>query len=205
MASIQSVAGPAGSLQVLLEEPNGEPSALAVICHPHPLHGGSLTNKVVHQLARTFLAQGAITVRFNFRGVGESEGAFDNGRGELADLLAVVDWARQERPQLALWLGGFSFGGLIAIQAAMDLQLQRLVTVAPAVSYLPDIKPDLSGVDWLLVQGEEDEVVSTESVVRWTESLSSRPRLVLVAGAGHFFHGRLNDLKQVILDTWPTD
>lgn len=198
----QSISGPAGSLQVLVEEPNGLPSALAVICHPHPLHGGALTNKVVHQLARTFLQQGAVTVRFNFRGVGESEGAFDDGRGELADLLAVVDWASQRWPHLQLWLGGFSFGGIIAIRAAMDLQLDRLVTVAPAISYLPDMKPDLPGLDWLLVQGEEDDIVSTESVVRWAESLPNRPTMALVAGTGHFFHGRLNDLKQAMLDTW---
>lgn len=200
----QSLPGPAGSLQVLVEEPDLPPAALAVICHPHPLHGGSLTNKVVHQLARTFLQQGAVCVRFNFRGVGESEGAFDNGHGELADLLAVVDWARQNWPQLELWLGGFSFGGLMAIQGAISLRPKRLITVAPAISYLPpDTTLDLSGLDWLLVQGEDDEVVSSGSIVRWVESLASGPKLAMVAGTGHFFHGRLNDLKQVILETWP--
>lgn len=201
----QSIPGPAGKLQVLVEEPDLPPSALAVICHPHPLHGGSLTNKVVHQLARTFLLQEAICIRFNFRGVGESAGTFDNGRGELADLLAVVDWARQNWPQLELWLGGFSFGGVMAIQAAISLRPKRLLTAAPAISYIPDTKPDLCGLDWLLVQGEDDEVVSTGSVVRWLESLPCRPKLSIVAGTGHFFHGRLNDLKQVILETWPGD
>ncbi len=199
----QLIQGPAGSLDVLVEEPDSPPVALAVICHPHSLYGGSLTSKIVHQLARTFLEQGAICVRFNFRGVGESDGVFDNGHGEQADLLAVVDWARQNWPQPELWLGGFSFGGFVAIQAAVSLQPKRLVTVAPAVSFFPTADADLSGTDWLLVQGDDDEVVPADTVVRWAESLPSQPKLVIVEGASHFFHGRLNDLKQVILDTWP--
>ncbi len=199
----QLIQGPAGSLDVLVEEPDSPPVALAVICHPHSLYGGSLTSKIVHQLARTFLEQGAICVRFNFRGVGESDGVFDNGQGEQADLLAVVDWARQNWPQPELWLGGFSFGGFVAIQAAASLQPKRLVTVAPAVSFFPTADTDLSGTDWLLVQGDDDEVVPADTVVRWAESLPSQPKLTIVEGASHFFHGRLNDLKQVILDTWP--
>jgi len=182
------------------ELPDGEVVAVAVICHPHPLHGGSLSNKVVHQLARTFNELGAVSVRFNFRGVGDSEGKYDQGRGEVQDLLAVVDWTRGRWPDLPLWLAGFSFGGFIAIQAAEHLQPQRLVTVAPAVNYLHGACPDLAATDWLLIQGDADEVVPPADVQAWLQLSHSLPSMRVLAGAGHFFHGRLNDLKQSIRD-----
>lgn len=186
-------------MQFLYDLPDGKPVALAVVCHPHPLHGGSLSNKIVHQLARTFNALGAVSVRFNFRGVGDSEGEYDEGRGELQDLLAVVDWARERWPDLPLWLGGFSFGGFIAIEAAERLQPQHLVTVAPAVNYFHG-RGSYCVTDWLLIQGDADDVVPLEAVQSWVQVLDRPPATVVVAGAGHFFHGRLNDLKQAILD-----
>ena len=201
----QSIAGPAGALQILEEMPAGTPAAVAVICHPHPLHGGSLNNKVVHQLAKTFTELGAASIRFNFRGIEESEGKYDEGRGELQDLLAVVAWAQARWPELPLWLGGFSFGGFIALQAAQKLAPQRLVTVAPAVNYFTDRALDLSGISWLLIQGDADDIVPAELVTGWTDSLEFQPQLVLLKGAGHFFHGRLNELKQTIVDSFNAD
>jgi hypothetical protein len=197
----QSIAGPAGALQVLEEKTVPEPDAVAVICHPHPLHGGALTNKVVHQLAKTFNEMGAVSIRFNFRGVGESEGEYDEGRGELEDLVAIARWAGERWQDLPLWLAGFSFGGFIALQGAQRLEPRRLVTVAPAVNYFPAESLHLPGLDWLLIQGESDDIVPTVQVKKWVESLEYQPQFVLIEGAGHFFHGRLNALRQVLIDT----
>lgn len=198
----ETIPGPAGALQVLVEQPDADPRALAVICHPHPLHGGSLNNKIVHQMARTFAAadMGAISVRFNFRGVGESGGEYDDGRGELDDLFTVVDWAAQRWPGLPLWLGGFSFGGFIAIQGATKLVPTRLVTVAPAVNYFPDQTVNLPNTDWLLIHGDGDDVVPLSQVQAWEQQQDVSPVLTIISGAGHFFHGRLNELKQAILE-----
>ncbi len=198
--SFVSVAGPAGNLQVLAEPPAGEARALAIICHPHPLHGGTLSNKVVHQLARSFNDLGALSVRFNFRGVGESEGAFDAGRGERDDLLAVAAWARAQWPALPLWLGGFSFGGFIAIQAASALDAQWLVTVAPAVNYFPVQSSVVVTSPWILIQGTEDDIVPVADIRAFVAAQERPPTISLIPGAGHFFHGRLNDLKQAILE-----
>jgi alpha/beta superfamily hydrolase len=200
--TFESIAGPAGNLQLLFEMPAGQVRALAVICHPHPLHGGTLNNKIVHQLARVFNQLGAVSVRFNFRGAGESEGRYDEGRGERQDLLAVVKWARQKWPGLPLWLAGFSFGGFVAIQAVEDLRPARLVTVAPAVRYLPEPLTLVSASEWLLIQGTDDDVVPAATVQAFVKAQSRPPALVLVEGAGHFFHGRLNDLRQVVLDAF---
>ena len=189
--------------EVVHESPAGTPRALAVICHPHPLHGGTLNNKVVHQLARTFLQLGAVSVRFNFRGVGESQGAYDEGRGERLDLNAVADWASERWPGLELWLGGFSFGAFVAIEAARDLRPTRLVTVAPAVSFLSDADIEVPATDWLVIQGDADEVAPCTAVRTRVGRLPRPPSLVVLDGAGHFFHGRLNDLKQAVLDHFP--
>lgn len=199
------IPGPAGGLQVLQELPAGAPQALAVVCHPHPLHGGTLHNKIVHQLARTFNRLGAVSVRFNFRGVGDSAGAYDEGRGELQDLLAVVDWAAQRWPGLPLWLGGFSFGGFIAIQAAASLRPQRLVTVAPAVNYFPQDTRLVPPMDWLLIQGDADDIVPLDRIQSFTANIHPRPVLTVLDGAGHFFHGRLNDVRQAVFDFFPAD
>jgi len=198
----QSIAGPAGALQVLEEQTAAEPVAVAVICHPHPQHGGTLTNKVVHQLAKTFNDMGAVSVRFNFRGVGDSDGEYDEGRGELEDLVAVSGWAGERWQGLPLWLAGFSFGGFIALTGAQRLEPSRLVTVAPAVNYFPAESLQLPGLDWLLIQGEKDDIVPAGEVKNWLESLENQPRFVLIEGAGHFFHGRLNALQQALIDAF---
>jgi len=199
------VTGPAGRLQVLESKSQEAPQALAIVCHPHPLHGGTLDNKIVHQLAKSFVALGAVSVRFNFRGVGQSEGEFDEGRGERDDLLAVVEWARQQWPGLPLWLAGFSFGGFIALDAAQSLQPDWLVTVAPAVNYFPDQPVLLNAVSWLLIHGDADDIVPWSAVESWVGRQGLAPEVVCVEGAGHFFHGRLNELRDIVLRAAPSD
>jgi alpha/beta superfamily hydrolase len=203
--------GPAGALEALVEcapaAAHGladEPAPVAVICHPHPLYGGSLRNKVVHVLARVLReAAGADTLRFNFRGVGRSEGHFDHGRGETEDLLAVVRWLAAQRPAAArpLWLAGFSFGAYIALQASATLAPARLVTVAPPVTLYPALgslrRPTCP---WLVIQGERDEIVPAEAVAAWARHFEPPADLVLVPQADHFFHRRLDALAAAVRD-----
>jgi uncharacterized protein len=200
-----TITGPAGGLEALIETPlreGGEAapvSAFGVVCHPHPLYGGTLDNKVVHTLARAFGQQGAAAIRFNFRGVGLSAGSYDEGRGETEDALAVIAFGRARWPQAALWLGGFSFGGAVAVRAAAPAHPERVVLVAPGVT-----KIDVSGAPppacpWLIVQGDQDEVVPADFVLGWARGLSPAPQIALVTGAGHFFHGRINELRDLIV------
>jgi uncharacterized protein len=195
------LAGPAGALEVLLETPaDGAPRAFGVICHPHPLFGGTLQNKVVHTLARSFQDLGAATMRFNFRGVGASEGRFADGLGETDDTLAVIAAGRARFPDIPLWLAGFSFGGAVAARAAQMAAARQLVTVAPAVALinLNDLKvPDCP---WLIVQGSDDELVAASAVIDWAAHLAPAPTLALLPGVGHFFHGRLRELREVVID-----
>lgn len=195
------LAGPAGVLEGIVEDPqSAAPPAFAVICHPHPLGGGTMTNKVVHTLARCFNELGVPTLRFNFRGVGASGGSFDDGRGETEDALAAIDWAGPRWPGRPLWLAGFSFGSWIALRAAAVCEPALLVTVAPPVG-----RWDFSDIvaptgRWLIVQGDNDELVDAAAVRQWASALSPPPRLAMLAGVDHFFHGRLHELKQSVLE-----
>jgi uncharacterized protein len=199
-----AIAGPAGKLELLIDIPADAAGArVAVICHPHPMYGGTMTNKVVHMLAKAFNEFGVPAVRFNFRGVGASEGRYDEGAGETDDALVVMDWALQRWPGAALWAGGFSFGGSIAIRAAVARDVQRLVTVAPAIERI-SVGSELPRCPWLLVQGDRDELVDVAAIQRWVATLASPPQLKVLAGVDHFFHGRLNDLRSTVLD-WLAD
>jgi alpha/beta superfamily hydrolase len=202
-----TIAGPAGQLEALIEEPAaaaGSPPVAAVICHPHPLFGGTLHNKVVHTLARTLRAAGAATLRFNFRGVGASEGTHDGGTGETQDALAAVAWARARWPAGSLVLAGFSFGGAVAIQAAGLAEPAWLITVAPAVDRVPLDTLQLPRGPWLVVQGEADEVVAADSVLQWLARWAPQARVRLLPGVGHFFHGRLHELQACLREEWPS-
>ncbi len=193
------IAGPCGPLQGILEAPE-QPRAVAVICHPHPLHGGTMTNKVVHTLARACNDCGAAAVRFNYRGVGRSAGSYDAGVGETDDALAAIAWAQQRWPNLPLWLAGFSFGGGVALRAAVRSNAVRLITVAPAAAR--EAPPsELPTCPWLLVQGDADELIPAEMVLSWANSLSVRPEINVLAAADHFFHRRLMDLREAVR-TW---
>jgi alpha/beta superfamily hydrolase len=188
------IEGPVGRIETLASCPAREAvRASAVILHPHPLHGGTMHNKVVSTLARAFHELGLHTLRFNFRGTGSSEGSFDHGEGESADLMAVLAWLRARRPQDELWLAGFSFGGYIALRSAEAAGAARLITVAPSVNL--DAAPQAPRMPWLLIQGEQDEVVPYAKVREWLNGLSRRPDLLLLPDAGHFFHGRLLELR----------
>lgn len=198
-----SLSGPAGTLQAIVETPAGTTAVtrFGVICHPHPLYGGTLDNKVVHTLARAFQQLGLATIRFNFRGVGQSAGHYDEGRGEAADALAIVAHGRSLWPGARPWLAGFSFGAGVAIRSAVQADAERLVTVAPPVAHLGQADFPVPDCPWLLVQGDADEVVDARAVLEWVARLSPAPALRVLAGAGHFFHGRLDDLRETVL-TW---
>ncbi|MBL4610055.1 MAG: alpha/beta hydrolase [Pseudomonadaceae bacterium] len=193
-----TIEGPAGALEMLVTRAEN-PVALAVICHPHPLHGGSMTNKVVHTLMRAARDMGASVVRFNFRGVGRSGGEHDAGRGEIDDCLAVIDWARQEMPAPALWVMGFSFGGYIAAAAANRLSSSpdRLVLVAPSVERLPFAALLPLKVSATVMMGEADDVVASAAVFDLLEGREDVD-VVRFAETGHFFHGRLVELKDAV-------
>jgi uncharacterized protein len=194
------IPGPTGPLEAIVEDPGGEPAALAVVCHPHPLYQGTMRNKVVHTVARAANRRGAAAVRFNFRGVGASGGTWDEGRGETDDALAVIAWARQRWPARPLWLAGFSFGAFVALRAAVDARPAALVTVAPPVSRFPVGATPEPSCPWLVVQGEADELVDHREVVAWAEARPAAPRLALLPDTSHFFHGRLAELQQVVQD-----
>jgi alpha/beta superfamily hydrolase len=200
-----TIPGPAGRLEAILDTPRESSAAhVGVVCHPHPQYGGTMTNKVAHMLARSFNEAGAPAVRFNFRGVGASAGAYDEGEGETQDALAVIDWAAARWPGARVWLAGFSFGGAVAIRAAAQRDVDRLVTVAPAIQRVGVDAAQLPRCPWLLVQGDRDELVDPEEVQRWASQISAAPEVRMLSGVDHFFHGRLNQLRDVVV-AWLSD
>lgn len=191
--------GPAGPLELAIDRPAGTSRGVAVIAHPHPLHGGTLSNKVVQTLARAFVQAGWTALRFNFRGVGRSAGAYDEGRGELDDLLSVV---QTQAPDGALCLAGFSFGAFVTSHAAARLQgareLRHLVLVGTAASRFA-VAPVAAELHdrTLVIHGEQDDTVPLTAVMDW-----ARPQVLpvlVVPGGGHFFHGQLPLLKDLVL------
>ena len=192
--------GPAGAIQGLQQSPSApDPAGVALLCHPHPLHGGTMDNKVVHTLARSFLSLECVAVRFNFRGVGDSAGSYGDGVGETEDAVAVAAWARLQWPELRLYLGGFSFGALVALRATPQLSADGLVTVAPPVAKIAG-RIDQPRCPWLVVQGDADDVVDADEVVEWLNTLEPGPDLRIMSDAEHFFHGRLNELRHNVVE-----
>ena len=201
-----TIDGPAGLIEVVIEDPATPPVGLAVIAHPHPLMGGTMDNKVVHTLVRAFVLQGWRAVRFNFRGVGQSESVWDEGRGETADMLAVLAHHQTDPAMrgLPVALAGFSFGGYVAAQAYAKLAQAadgqpaatmpaQLVLISPATSRfeVPQVPAQT-----LVVEGEEDDVVPLASVLAW-----ARPQglpVTVVPGTGHFYHGQLGLLRDIV-------
>ena len=187
------VAGPAGRIECAVDRPESSARGVALIAHPHPLYGGTLDNKVVQTLARAFLELGYETWRPNFRGVGATEGVHDEGRGELEDLHAVVNFLKVERPVLA----GFSFGAAVQARLAERVTPERLVLVGVGVTRLqtPPVPADT-----LVIHGENDETVPLAAVLEW-----ARPQelpVVLVPGADHFFHRKLHVLRTIVTSNW---
>jgi alpha/beta superfamily hydrolase len=196
------ITGPAGVLEARLEEPQAARTSrgrFAVICHPHPLHGGTLENKVVSTLARCCVELGVPALRFNFRGVGRSQGQFDEGRGESDDALAVIDFGHKRWPGAQLWLAGFSFGAWIAARVAVRAGCTRLVTIAPPVARFDFNAFEAPRCPWLIVQGDADQLVNCSEVLRWAGSLAPAPTVQVMHGVDHFFHGRLTELRAAVL------
>jgi len=192
--------GPEGKLECVADVPKAEDErpATIVLCHPHPLHGGTMHNKVITIMERAMRELGLRTIRFNFRGAGESEGEHDEGYGETDDLFAVTEFVRHTRPNDELWLGGFSFGAYIATRAAQNLQLGQLISIAPAVDRFKFDELQHPGCPWLVVMGDEDEVVAFEDVSNWVETVDPAPDYLVMEQAGHFFHRRLMDLRGLL-------
>jgi alpha/beta superfamily hydrolase len=194
-----SIEGAAGPIEIALDASTGSSKGVVVIAHPHPLFGGTLDNKVVQTLARAFTQSGWTAVRFNFRGVGGSAGSYDEGRGELDDLLAVV---RQAAPAGPLALAGFSFGAFVTSHAFAQLHTEReisaLVLVGTAASRF-DVAaiPAEAHMKTLVIHGEQDDTVPLTAVLDW-----ARPQVLpvtVVPGGGHFFHGQLPLLKSLVV------
>jgi uncharacterized protein len=206
--------GPAGKLEIVVNDPGPEieaaadpagrtPSGLALIAHPHPLFGGTLDNKVVQTLAKTFFAQRYVAVRMNFRGVGATQGVHDHGTGETEDWVFVTSEMRARYGPLPLTLAGFSFGAYVQSRVAGRLREQgmpvaRLVLVAPAVGrfQLAPVAPDT-----LVIHGEDDDVVPLPELLAWART--QRVPVVVLPGAGHFFHGKLVELQRIIHHSCP--
>jgi hypothetical protein len=162
-----------------------------------------MDNKVVHTVARTFEEMGLATVRFNFRGVGASGGTYDDGRGETDDAAAICDWVRAQWRPLELWLAGFSFGALVAArlatrERATPRAVARLATIAPPVERLDPGERIDPGCPWVIVQGDQDDLVNVDGVRAWIAQSGALPHLVVIPGVDHFFHGRLHELKAAL-------
>ncbi len=196
--------GPAGQLEILLEEPESiaATAAIAIICHPHPLYGGTMQNKVVYSLAKACIELAMPTIRFNFRGVGQSEGQFEHGLGEQQDCIAVANWARQQYPNRPVWLAGFSFGSFVAYQAFNAIEAQRLLLVAPPVGLFEFQAVDNINIPWCVIQGKEDEITPPESVEAWVKSQPSPPNFYYLDDVSHFFHAKLNILQGIVKEQW---
>lgn len=204
------IPGPSGDLEAAWHAPAEQTAAdadaakkVAIICHPHPLYGGTMQNKVVTTMAKAYNDLGMIAVRFNYRGVGGSAGAYGNINGETQDCLAVLAWAQQQWPHAHVSLAGFSFGAYIAAYAATQTAaLQSLLTVAPSVERMPYDSLERIEVPWLIIQGEEDTIVEPQAVYKWHKGLhlaGQQARLIKVPAAGHFFDGKLNELRDIIV------
>jgi len=192
--------GPAGKLEAILDSPGHGPiKGAAVVCHPHPQHGGTMHNKVAHTLARSFVRSEFVALRFNFRGTEGSEGQFDDGNGELDDAFAAILWMRNRHPGVPLWLSGFSFGAAIAVRAAVATEVGGLISVAPAIYRFAGNLKRQPACPWLIIQGDEDELVGVEDIIEWLNGLEPGPELIVVPGAEHFFHGRLSDMRSAVM------
>lgn len=193
--------GPTGKLEVSVSVPsyNKEKRQIfAVVCHPHPLYGGTMHNKVVTTLVKALQTCEVIAVRFNFRGVGKSEGHYGEGEGELEDLLTVLAYMQSDYPTYEVWLAGFSFGAYIAAKAATKVPVTKLITVAPAVLHFPmDTLPAIT-CPWLLLQGDLDDVVPAKNVLEWAMTRDPQPTIERFPSAGHFFHGELAALREKV-------
>lgn len=197
--------GHAGKMQCLLDLPDGEPRGVALVAHPHPLYGGTMENKVAQTLARTFVTLGYAAARFNFRGVGESEGVHDEGRGEVDDMAVMYAHMREKYPNLPITLTGFSFGTFVQAQFAQRLAAdgqpaERLVLVGTAAGKWP--MPQVPE-DTILIHGELDDTITLKEVFDWARPLDLP--VTVITGADHFFHRKLGHIKNLVIQLWRRD
>ena len=201
------IKGKSGDLEVSTHMPNNfdlnneninNPDIL-IMCHPHPLYQGSMDNKIVTSVISSFNQAGALAVRFNFRGVGKSEGEFDKGLGETDDLISVYNWVKSCFPKSKIFLGGFSFGAYVAYRGKDNLEIEKLMLLAPAVRFENNM-PDLPEpkVPLLIIMGDADEVIPPDNILDWVRSLSCSYNLVKLHGVGHFFHHNLRVIKDSV-------
>jgi len=192
------ISGPAGKLQCLYRK--GDENAPAIVfCHPHPEYGGTMRNKVVYWMARTFEDRGCSVLRFNFRGVEQSEGVWDEGRGEVEDAASALNWLNAQIPDAPLWLAGFSFGCYAGLQAARrDMRVERMFAVAPAVNHWDFSFMQGESRPITIVAGTADEIVPYVAVAATVKMLSSA-HLHTIKGAGHFFPDHREQMEQALL------
>jgi alpha/beta superfamily hydrolase len=198
------IQGPAGKLEAIIEAGSADTSypVTFIMCHPHPLQQGTMHNKVVTTTCKAFQQLGVGTIRFNYRGVGLSEGNYGEGIGEIADLLAVVEWLKQQSPGHAIWLGGFSFGGYVAYSAANEIGAKQLLSIAPGVTRFPVLTKQEPAMPWVIIQGEADEIIEPEAVYSWASQHEAHYELIKLPEVGHFFHGRLVELRQLLIELY---
>lgn len=217
------IPGPVGQLEAILADAQDSTSQqstnleskridtrigmIGVICHPHPLFKGTLHNKVVTTIAKTWQQMGLRTLRFNFRGVGLSEGEHAHGKGEIEDLEAVLNWLSEHYLGSCgrFWLGGFSFGAFISIEVATQktYPIDALLSVAPPLRFFTHTEETLPSAPWIIIHGEQDELVPHEEVLSWYHRIKQRKsdvQLISFKDTSHFFHGRLTDLKTEIMN-----
>ena len=191
--------GVVGQIETTIDKPSQQRQGyVAVCCHPHPLHGGTMGNKVVYTASRSFAGLGILSFRFNFRGVGESEGAYAEGQGEQQDLVAVVNWVQRELPECKLLLAGFSFGAYISAMQAKSLSADMLVSIAPPIGRIEYKGFAPPNCPWLVVQGDEDELVDADQVEDWVNGLDQSPELHRLPETTHFFHRKLVNLRRIV-------
>ena len=197
--------GDAGKMQCLLDLPDEAPRGIALVAHPHPLYGGTMENKVAQTLARTFVTLGYAVARFNFRGVGESEGVYDDGKGEVDDMAIMYEHMRARYPDLPVTLAGFSFGTFVQAQFALRLEAEgrapeRLVLVGSAAGKWP--MPPVPQ-DTILIHGEQDDTITMQQVFDWARPLDIP--VIIIPGGDHFFHRRLGHIKNLVVQLWRRD
>lgn len=193
------ITGPAGRIEAILKEPAGEITRAAVVCHPHPLFGGTMHNKVVYRIAKAFFDSGFAALRFNFRGVGRSEGAHDAGRGEQDDLRSAIQFIEEKYPGAEIWLAGFSFGAAVLLRAGCPNPFVRaIVAVGTPVSKYDFASEVICDKPRLFVQGEQDEFGSVADLEKLIAALGGSVQMKVIEGADHFFEGHLDELARVV-------
>jgi uncharacterized protein len=198
---LREVAGPAGPLEALFDLPGGEPRAVAIFGHPHPLHGGTLHTKGVYQAAKGMTRIGVASLRFNFRGVGRSAGTFDSGVGEQEDFRAAIDFAQQRYPELPVWAAGMSFGAWVAMTTgASDPRVSVLLGIAPPIDRYDFSVLLTSTLPKFIIHGENDELISIKDIRRFYSQLPEPKELIVIEDADHLFDGKTSLVGDAVED-----